>query len=739
MSGLHYKDLVRGVSRAAASPLSRRTFLRASATASGGLVLALSVGCKRKPREEAVGPEGIRPPEPGADLNAWIHLEADDRIIMRIAESEMGQGVLTALSMILAEELDADWSKVSAEHAPCDAERYGRQGTGGSSSIRQGWEPMKKAGATARGMLLAAAAERLGVPVEELTTEPSKVVHAKTGQKLAYGSLAAAAARIELRVVPKPKDPSTYRLVGKAVARLDAPDKITGKAVYGLDVRLPGMKFAVIARPPALGSAVARFDAQKALAVPGVEKVLQVPSGVAVVAQNTWAALRGRDALTIEWTAGSHPALTTAGVTEALAAGLGQDAKPATAKDEGKATAALTKAKKRVTATYEAPYLAHATMEPLNCTVHLEGGRCKVWTGTQGPTRAQKAAAEAAGLAPEAVEIHTTFLGGGFGRRSQVDFITEAVQVAKEAKVPVQLVYTREDDTRAGFYRPAAMAKMEVGLDAKGDPIAWVHHISSPSILDKLGGLVNGIDQSSVEGVVNLPYAVPAQLVTWANPSLPLSTWFWRSVGSSQNAWFVESFLDEVARAAGRDPLDYRRKLLAKAPRHLAVLEKAAAMAAWGKELPAGRAHGLAVHESFGAYVALVAEVSLGAPAAGAPASASPVPRVHKLWCAVDAGRIVNPNTVVAQMESGLIYGLSAALYGKIELAGGAITTGAFAHAPPLRLTECPEIETVILESTADPGGIGEPSTPVIAPAVCNALLALTGKPVRKLPIVTLA
>ncbi len=739
MSGLHYyKDLVRGVSRAAAAPLSRRTFLRASATASGGMVLALTVGCKRKPREEAVGPEGIQPPEPGADLNAWIHLEADGRVVMRIAESEMGQGVLTALSMILAEELDADWSKVSAEHAPCDANLYGRQGTGGSSSIRQGWEPMKKAGATARGMLLAAAADRLKVPEEELTTEPSLVVHAKSGQKLPYGSLAAAAARIELRVVPKPKDPSTYRLVGKAVARLDAPAKITGAAVYGLDVRLPGMKFAVIARPPALGSAVARFDAQKALAVPGVEQVLQVPSGVAVVAQNTWAALRGRDALTIEWTAGSHPALSSASITEALAAGLTKDAKPATAKEEGKATAALAKAQKRVAATYEVPYLAHATMEPLNCTVQLESGRCKVWTGTQAPTRAQKTAADAAGLTPEQVEIHTTFLGGGFGRRSQVDFITEAVHVAKEAKVPVQLVYTREDDNRAGFYRPAAMASMEVGLDAKGAPVAWVHRISSPSILEKLGGLVDGIDQSSVEGVANLPYAVPAKLVTWANPSLPLSTWFWRSVGSSQNAWMVESFLDEVARAAGRDPLEYRRELLAKQPRHLAVLEKAAAMSGWGKELPSGRARGLAVHESFGSYVALVAEVSLGAPAPGAPAASGPVPRVHKLWCAVDAGRIVNPNTVVAQMESGLIYGLSAALYGKIDLAGGAITTSQLAHAPPLRVTECPEIETVILESSADPGGVGEPSTPVVAPAVCNALLALTGKPVRKLPIVTI-
>lgn len=746
-----YRDLIAGrapsEARTAAAPRgpSRRTFLSASASAGGGLVLALTVGCKGKAASKGAPPPppALEPGVPvvsapvttGSDLNAWIHIEPDDRVILRIAESEMGQGVLTALSMILAEELDADWSKVSAEHAPCDGARYGRQGTGGSSSVRQGWEPMKKAGASARAMLLAAGAERLGVPVGELVTEPGLVVHTASGRKLSYGALAADAVKQTPPEKLSYKDPARYRLVGTSVARLDAPAKVTGTAVYGLDVRLPGMKFAVMARPPTLGGQVSSFDGARALVVPGVEKVVQVAGGVAVIASNTWAAIEGRKALSVQWKAGPDAALDSAGLSAALASALAPGAPaPVVAKQEGKPEAALAAAKRKVSATYEAPYLAHATMEPLNCTVHVDGDRCEVWTGTQGPTRAQATVCEVLNIPPENVEIHTVFLGGGFGRRSQNDFIREAVQVAREVAAPVQLMWTRDDDLRAGFYRPAALAQIEAGLDAQGLPTAWVHRISSPSILDKLNGLVKGVDQSSVEGVVNLPYTVPNQLVTWANPKLPLSTWFWRSVGSSQNAWMVECFVDELARAAGKDPLAYRRKLLAKAPRHLAVLDKAATMAGWGKPRAPGRALGLAVHESFGSFVALVAEVSLPS---GAGAGAEP--RVHELWCAVDAGRIVNPNTVAAQMESGLIYGLSAALYGKVEVAGGAITTASFAQMPVVRLPGAPAIAVEILTSKEDPGGIGEPSTPVIAPAVCNALLALTGKPVRKLPIVPVA
>lgn len=723
------------------SELSRRAFLTASASATGGLLIAFSLGCKeKKPSAPAAEPAAAAAPPapagPAAELNAWIRIDPDDTVTLRISESEMGQGILTAMSMILAEELDADWSKVRAEHAPADFARYGRQGTGGSSSIRQGWEPMKLAGARARAMMLAAAAEKLGVPAAELTTEPSVIVHAASGKRVRYGEVAAAAASQPPPEQPALKDPGRYRLVGKATPRLDTPAKVTGAAVFGLDVRLPDLCFAMVARPPTLGGSVKSFDDKKALAVPGVLRVLQVPFGLAVIASNTWAAQQGRAALTVEWAPGPHATLSSAGISEALAAAL-RPSKPTVeskeAKIEGRegaaAMAALAKAKRRVSAAYEVPYLAHAAMEPLNCTVHVTGGGCKIWTGTQGPTGAQKAAAEVLGIPVEKVEVTTAFLGGGFGRRSQSEFIAEAVHVAKQLEHPVQVVWTRQDDLRAGYYRPASLALIEAGLDAEGWPTSWVQRIASPSILEKMGRLENGVDDTAVEGVVNLPYALAGLRVTYANPKLPLSTWFWRSVGSSQNAWMVESFLDELARAGGKDPLELRRKLLAGKPRHLGVLEKVAAAAKWGAPVAEGRALGLAVHESFGSFVAQVAEVSL---LRGAP-------RVHKVWCAVDAGRIVNPNTVAAQMESGILYGLSAALYGKIEVEAGAITTGSFNDYPVVRMTESPEIEILLVDSKEEPGGIGEPATPVIAPAVCNALLALTGEPIRTLPIRTRA
>jgi isoquinoline 1-oxidoreductase subunit beta len=718
------------------SELSRRTFLTASASATGGLLLAFSLGCKEKKAAPAAKPAAAAaaaaPAAPAAELNAWIRIDPDDTVTLRISESEMGQGILTAMSMILAEELDAEWSKVRAEHAPADFARYGRQGTGGSSSIRQGWEPMKLAGARARAMLLAAAAEKLGVPAAELTTEPSVIVHAASGKRVRYGEVAAAAASQKPPEQPVLKDPSRYRLVGKSTPRLDTPAKVTGAAIFGLDVRLPELRFAMVARPPTLGGSVKAFDDKKALAVPGVLRVLQVPFGLAVIATNTWAAQQGRAALAVEWAPGPHATLSSAGISEALAAAL-RPSKPTVeskeAKQEGDVAAALARAKQRVTAAYEVPYLAHAAMEPLNCTVHVTGGGCKIWTGTQGPTSAQKAAAAVLGIPVEKVEVTTAFLGGGFGRRSQSEFIAEAVQVAKQLEHPVQVVWTRQDDLRAGYYRPASLAILEAGLDAEGWPTSWVQRIASPSILEQMGNLKNGVDDTAVEGVVDLPYALAALRVTYANPKLPLSTWFWRAVGSSQNAWMVEGFLDEVARAGGKDPLELRRKLLAGKPRHLGVLEKVAAAAKWGAPVAEGRALGLAVHESFGSFVAQVAEVSL---IGGAP-------RVHKVWCAVDAGRIVNPNTVVAQMESGILYGLSAALYGKIEVAAGAITTGSFQDYPIVRMPESPEIEVLLVESNEAPGGIGEPATPVIAPAVCNALLALTGKPIRTLPIGTLA
>ncbi len=709
----------------AVSGVDRRGFLRASVTASGALVLAFTFGCKDK-RNDVPTPQE-RPAGELVDLDAWldawIRIDPDDTVTFRIADSEMGQGVMTALSMILAEELDADWAKVRAEHAPVDAAKYGRQSTGGSTSVRQGWDALKLAGARARAMLVGAAAARWGVQATELTTEASAVIHAATGRRARYGELAKQAAAIKPPESPAFKSPDRYFLVGKPTRRLDARAKVTGEAVYGLDVRLPGMRYAMIARSPTIGGGVKSFDPTKTKAVPGVEQVIQVPTGVAVIASNTWAARRGVEALEVQWDRGPNTELSSASVS-ALLAKLAPAGK--LARDQGAAAKAIARAKIKLSAVYEVPYLAHAPMEPLNCTAHVEPTGCRIWTGTQSPTSAHKAAMEILNLPAEKVQVTTTFLGGGFGRRSQSDYVAEAVHVARQVKAPVQLVWTREDDMRGGNYRPAALSQLQGALDADGWPAVWIQHIATPSILESMGRLgADGIDPTAVEGVANLPYELPDVLVTFAKADLPVTTWFWRSVGSSQNAWTVECFLDELARAGGKDPVEVRRRLLAKHPRHLAVLEAAVAKAGWNDPIRKGHARGVAVHESYGSFAAEVAEVSIEAGA----------PRVHRVVCAIDCGRVVNPDTIAAQMESGIYYGLSAALHGAITLEAGAVRTSNFHDYPVVRMPQAPVIETVIVASTEAPGGVGEPSTPPIAPAVCNALLALTGKPIRTLPI----
>jgi isoquinoline 1-oxidoreductase beta subunit len=711
--------------------VNRRTFLQVGVSGAGGLLIAFTVGCKDKdapapaPAPTPGTGDAPAPARPaGADLNAWIRIDPDDTVTMLVPEAEMGQGIHTGVAMILAEELDADWATVRAEHAPADGAKYGRQSTGGSTSTRGNWDALRTAGATARAMLIAAAAQQWSVPGAELTTEPGAVVHAASKRRARYGELAAAAAKLPPPAADTitPRAPGTYRLIGKPTKRLDQRPKITGAATYGLDVRLPGMLFAVVARPPVVGGKLVKFDGAAARAIPGVKDVLQIPTGVAVVATSTWAALKGREALAVTWDDGAHAALTSEQISKTL-----RDLAPGgvTVKQQGDAPDAVKRARTKLTAAYEVPYLAHAPMEPLNATCDVEDGRCTLWVGTQTPSGCQKTAAEILAIPPEQVTVHSTFLGGGFGRRSQTDYVAEAVHVARSMKGPVQLVWTREDDTRGGFYRPAALSLCEGALDADGWPTAWVQRIAAPSILERFGPLEGGIDATAVEGVENLPYALPHLLVTYARPDLPISTWFWRSVGSSQNAWSTECFLDELARAGGKDPLEVRRRLLKDKPRHLAVLEAAAARAGWGAPLPEGRARGLAVHESFGSVVAEVAEVSIDAGA----------PRVHRVTCAIDCGTAVNPAQIEAQMESGILYGLSAALHGAIHLDGGKIRESNFHDYPVVRMREAPRIDTVIVASTDKPGGVGEPSTPPVAPAVCNALLALTGKPVRALPI----
>ena len=694
---------------------TRRDFLTTVSAAGAGLLIGF-----RLPRRLSADPSSIARE---SELNAWIRIGTDDQVTLIVSESEMGQGVLTSLPMILGEELDVEWSKVRSEHALAEA-RYGNQGTGGSTSVRGDYATLRKAGAAARQMLIAAAAATWGVPAAECATEPGVVTHAKSGRRASYGRLVARAATLVPPADPPLKDPKDFRIIGKPTKRLDTPAKVTGRAVYGIDVQVPGMLVAQVVHCPVFGGKLARFDGAAALRVPGVRRVVEVLNGVAVVADNFWAAKLGRDVLEVHWEPGAGGELSSASIAARL-----RELAPGgvTAIRTGDPDAALAAGAHRLDAEYEVPYLAHATMEPLNCTADVRADACEIWVPTQAQTGSRRLAAEITGLALERVTLHTTFLGGGFGRRSQTDFVADAVHASKAVGRPVKVIYTREDDMHAGWYRPVAYNAFSAALDADGWPTAWVHRIASPSILANMGPLRGGIDGTSVEGAQNLPYAIPNLLVTYARADFPIPVWFWRSVGSSINGYVTECFLDELARAGGKDPVELRRRLLTDHPRHRRVLDLAAEKAGWGTPLPGARARGVAVHESFGSIVAQVAEVSLGE---------GGVPRVHRVVCAVDCGQYVNPDTVVAQMESGIVYGLSAALYGEITIDQGRPMQDNFDSYRVLRIDQMPVVETHIVAEGDPMGGIGEPGTPPIAPALCNALLVLTGKPVRRLPIV---
>jgi len=690
--------------------MNRRRFLEITGAAGAGLLLAARVA-----RAEAL-------PGAGGTVNAWVHVAADGQVTIAVSESEMGQGTMTAFAQIVADELDADWATVRAVHAPADQAKYGRQSTGGSTSIRMGYDSIRKAGAAAREMLVAAAAAAWGVPASECRAELGTVHHGPTRRRVTYGAVADRAGQLPPPASPAFKDPAAYRYVGQPVKRLDSREKVTGAARFGLDAAVPGLLVAQVVRPPVLGGAVARVDAAAARAVPGVVDVLEIPHGVAVVAEGFWAARQGRQALTAEWDAGQWGDLSSARIDAMLReiVRTGADAR-----NDGNAEQALAGAATRLEAVYEAPYLAHATMEPMNCTAHVRPDACEIWVGTQAQTSSVQAAARITGLPAERITVHTLYLGGGFGRRSQTDFVEDAVHLSKATGRPVKVIYTREDDMRAGWYRPVTYNELAAGLDAQGWPVAWVHRIAGASIVEQFGPLRNGIDASSVEGAANLPYRVPNVHVTYAAPKLPVTTWWWRSVGSSQNAYITECFLDELARAGGHDPLTYRQQLLSSHPRHLRVLNTAAEKIGWGRALPEGHALGLAVHECFGSWVAQAADVTMETDG----------PRVHRVVCAVDCGRAINPDQIAAQMDSGVIYGLSAALWGRITLDQGRPQQTNFHDYRVVRMRETPRIETHIVNAGDAHGGIGEPGTAPTAPAVCNAIFALTGKPVRKLPI----
>jgi isoquinoline 1-oxidoreductase subunit beta len=618
--------------------------------------------------------------------------------------------------MVLADQLGADWSRVEARHAPVRVE-FGRQSTGGSTSIRNGIGDLRKAGAAAREMLVAAAAARWQVPAADLEVAKGVVKHA--GKSARFGELAEAAAALEPPAEPEIRPDS--KLIGSAVRRLDLPDKVTGAATFGIDVHRPDMQVARVVHSPVFGGTVKKVNDEAARAVDGVRDVVQIPTGVAVVADHFWAADKGAKALAVEWDEGDGANLDSASLTRRLKAIAGRGK---SARNDGDVAAALKKGKK-LEAVYEVPYLAHAPMEPLSCTAEVTDDSCELWVSTQGPTGAQAKAAEITGLDPSKIKVHSMMLGGGFGRRSQSDFVADAVHVAKATGKPVKVIWTREDDIRMGMYRPAAYNLMTGAVDGDGWPVAWRHQIASPSIVHVFGPLKDGIDGTAVEGASNLPYAIPNQQITYARPELPVTTWFWRSVGSSQNAYVTECFLDELAALGGKDPLELRRRLLADAPRHLRALERAAEAAGWGKDLPEGHAQGLAVHESFGSIVAQVAQVSIDGDR----------PRVHEVTCAVDCGQVINPDTIAAQMDSSIAYGLSAALHGRIDFERGRVVQSNFHDYPIVRLGEMPRVDTIIIAEGEPHGGIGEPGLPPIAPAVCNALRTLTGTPIRSLPI----
>ncbi len=717
---------------------SRRQFLKASA----GLTLAVYLPLGLAATDKSAAAKTVLEP------NAFVRIGADNTVTVVVKHLEMGQGTYTGLPTLLAEELDAAWSQIHVEAAPADGKRYNNllmgpmQLTGGSTAMANSFEQMRRAGATARAMLVAAAAQRWKVAPESITIREGVVMHAASHRKASFGQLTEAAAALPVPAAGsiKLKDPKDFVYIGKQAPRKDSKPKINGSAIYTQDIRLPGMLVALVAHPPRFGAKVKSFDASRAKAVKGVTDVVEIPSGVAVLAGDFWSAKKGRDALSVVWDESAAMKLGSTELEAQYRALLEQPG--AVARQDGDAANALKSASKRISADFHFPYLAHATMEPMNCVVQLSADGCEIWNGEQSQTMDQNAVAAVLGMKPEQVKINMLYAGGSFGRRASTtaDYIVEAVHIAKAIKgrAPVKLVWTREDDMRAGYYRPMFLHRVSAGLDAQGKLVAWQQRLVGQSIAagTALEGFVvkNGVDNTSVEGASNLPYAVANITVDLHSPKSGVPVLWWRSVGSSHTAFSTETIIDELAQAAGRDPVEFRRDLLAKHPRHLGVLELAAQKAGWGKPLapaPAGeakerRGRGIAVHESFHTFVAQVAEVTVKADGSYS---------VDRVVCAVDCGIAVNPDVIRAQMEGGIGFGLTAAMHGAITLKDGMVEQSSYIDYPLLRMDEMPKIEVHIVASSEKPTGVGEPGTPVIAPAVANALFAATGQRLRKLPL----
>lgn len=704
--------------------VSRRRFLQVSVTAAGGLALGISL-----PGFNRLANAAADSAAQASVIDLWLRIDPNDQVTVMIANSEMGQGVYTSLAMLVAEELEVEWQSINAAMAPASPAyknlMFGMQATGGSTSIRWAFEPLRQVGASARVMLVQAAADQWNVPVAECSAINATVTHKASGKTLRYGELVAAAASLPAPEEVELKSPAEWRILGTPVKRLDTPLKVNGSAGFGIDVDVPGMLIATVVACPTFGGKLKAVDDAPALAVTGVKRVLSLEDAVIVVADGYWPASKGLAALNPEWDRGANAGRDNESYRSELADAL--EAPAPVAHSAGDVESALKSSDRVIEALYEVPHLAHATMEPMNATAHVREDGVEVWAPTQAPGVIQQVAAGMLQVAPENVVVNTTFLGGGFGRKFEVDFVIQALQASKMMGAPVKLVWSREEDTRHDFYRPAAMSRFRIALKDDGYPAAWHNRIACPSIMTRVfPDLVkDGIDPQSVEAAHELPYEIAHQKIEYRITETGVPVGFWRSVGNSQNAFFVQSMIDELAHEAGVDPLEYQLTLLAGQDRHKAVLQAAVDAADWSFR-SADRPMGLAVQASFGSICAMVAELDKDTDGGL---------RVTHVSAAIDCGRALNPDTVVAQIESSIVYGLTAAYYGDITIENGAVTQSNFDNYNMLKLAQMPAITVDIIESGAALGGIGEPGLPPLAPAVCNALFAATGKRVRRLPL----
>ena len=704
--------------------VSRRTFLKASAAAGGGLLLNLVLPFAHGEANAASARS--------FDPNAFIRIDRDGKIVLIMPYVEMGQGTYTSIPMLIAEELEVDLSQVRLEHAPPNEKLYvnpllGVQATGNSNAVRGSWQPLRQAGATARTMLIAAAAKRWKVDPASCRAQGGVVYHDGSRRSAKYGDLAAEAATLPVPEKVALKRPEDFKLIGTPAKRLDVPAKLNGSAIYGIDARPPGVKIATLAQSPVFGGRVKSVDDSAAKNVKGVRQIVRLDDAVAVVADHMWAAKQGLAALKVEWDDGPHAKLTTEDIARELEAATRNPG--AVAQNIGDADKALASAVTKVEATYEVPFLAHATMEPMNCTVHMRKDQCEVWVGTQAIARVQAAAAKVAGLPLDKVVVHNHLIGGGFGRRLEADGVIRAVEIAKQVAGPVKVVWTREEDIQHDMYRPYWFDRLSAGLDASGMPVAWNHRFAGSSVIARWlpPGFKDGLDPDTTEGAIDLVYALPNLRVEYLRVEPPgIPTAFWRSVGPSHNVFVTESFIDELAAAAKKDPVEYRRALLDKSPRAKAVLELAAEKSGWGQKLPDRAGRGVSLQFAFASYMAHVAEVEVAKDGAV---------RVRRVVCAVDCGLAVNPDTIQAQVQSAVMFGVTAALYGAITLKEGRVEQSNFHDYRPLRMNEAPAVEVHIVRNTEPPGGMGEAGTSCIVPAVANAVFAATGKRLRKLPI----